>query len=265
MSIITEMNIDDIKESELLKGFDFTNYEEGDHERWQALISGVRKAQGGIACSSYQKGMNLLGENFNDLPNLEELNHKLEQHTQWKVMPVNGLLPCEDFYQLLSKKIFPSATFVRDWHAQAFTGYPDIFHDVVGHLPLFFDNEFSNFLQRSSALIYRILKSAPNDSAIKERMIQNFSRYGWFTWEAGMINENGWPKAYGGAILSSSGETAHVVERGITPFNLLEVFNTPYTDKEYSVKYFIIDSYKDLYDTLELIKTVYDVEGSVYN
>jgi phenylalanine-4-hydroxylase len=264
MSIITDFNIDDIKQSDLLKGFDFNQYTEEDHERWKTLIDGVLQAQGGIACSSYQKGMDMLGENFSDLPNLEELNNKLERYTGWKVMPVNGLLPCEDFYHLLSQRVFPSATFVRDWHSQAFTGYPDIFHDVVGHIPLFFDKEFSNFLQRSSSLIYKILSNAPNGSAIKERMILNFSRYGWFTWEAGMIKEDGWPKAYGGAILSSSGETAHVQKRGITDFNLLEVFNTPYTDKEFSSKYFVIDSYKDLYGTLELIKSVYDVEGSVY-
>ena len=263
MSRITNLNIDEIKESELLKGFDFSTYNEGDRERWKVLIEGVKEAQQGIACSSYSRGMQVLGENFSDLPNLGELNDKLEEQTGWRVMAVNGLLPCEDFYKLLSRKIFPSATFVRDWHAQTFTGYPDLFHDVVGHIPLFFDKEFSNFLQKSSGLIYKILKRAPNGSAIKERMIQNFSRYGWFTWEAGMINENGWPKAYGGAILSSSGETEHVQKEGITDFNLLEVFNTPYTDKEYSSKYFIVDSYKELYQTLDLIRTVYDVNEPI--
>lgn len=257
MSRITEMHIDDIKGSDLLKGFDFNNYSEEDHERWMKLMANVKASQKGIACSSYVIGMEKLGENFSDLPNLEDLNKKLEMITGWTVMPVNGLLPCEDFYRLLSRGVFPSATFVRDWHAQAFTGYPDIFHDVVGHLPLFFDKDFSQFLQRSSGLIYDILSKTPDGSAIKERMIQNFSRYGWFTWEAGMIREDGWPKAYGGAILSSSGEIEHVQQRGITKFDLLEVFNTPYTDKEYSSKYFVIDSYQDLYDTLELIKAVY--------
>lgn len=260
MSTITSINIDEIKESGLLKGFDYKSYSEEDQKRWDVLIEGVQEVQGDIACTSYKKGMEILGQNFTDIPNLNDLNNKLEKLTGWKVMAVNGLLPCEDFYKLLSHKIFPSATFVRDWHSQNFTGYPDLFHDVVGHIPLFFDKEFSNFLQKSSALIYRILKNVPNGSSIKEKMIQNFSRYGWFTWEAGMINEDGWPKAYGGAILSSSGETEHVQKRGISDFDLLEVFNTPYTDKEYSSKYFIVDSYADLYQTLELIKTVYDVD-----
>lgn len=263
MSRITNLNVDQIKDSDLLKGFDFSSYDDGDRERWKVLIEGVLETQKGICCTSYESGMSVLGENFSDLPNLEDLNNKLERLTGWKVMAVNGLLPCEDFYKLLSRKIFPSATFVRDWHAQTFTGYPDLFHDVVGHIPLFFDPEFSNFLQKSSGLIYKILKATPNGSAIKERMIQNFSRYGWFTWEAGMIYENGWPKAYGGAILSSSGETEHVQTSGITDFNLLEVFNTPYTDKEYSSKYFIVDSYQELYNTLELIKTVYHYEGPI--
>ena len=177
-------------------------------------------------------------------------------------MAVNGLLPCEDFYKLLSRKIFPSATFVRDWHSQAFTGYPDIFHDVVGHLPLFFDKKFSDFVSKSSALIYNILVQTPA-GAEKEKMIQNFSRYGWFTWEAGLIMEQGSAKAYGGAILSSSGETANLKERGYDKFDLQEVFNQAYTDKEFSVRYFVIDSYDDLFASLEQIKNQYGVTDSI--
>lgn len=183
----------------------------------------------------------------------------LERHTGWRVMAVNGLLPCEDFYKLLSRKIFPSATFVRDWHSQAFTGYPDIFHDVVGHLPLFFDSKFSDFVSKSSAVIYNILRNTPDGSSEKEKLIQSFSRYGWFTWEAGLIKESGEAKAYGGAILSSSGETENLKQRGYDSFDLLEVFNQPYTDKEFSARYFIIDSYDDLFASLEAIKTQHGV------
>lgn len=121
MSRITNLNVDLIKDSDLLKGFDFTSYDDGDRERWKVLIEGVLETQKGICCTSYESGMSVLGENFSDLPNLEDLNNKLERLTGWKVMAVNGLLPCEDFYKLLSRKIFPSATFVRDWHSQTFT------------------------------------------------------------------------------------------------------------------------------------------------
>lgn len=263
MSRITELNIDDIKDSDLLKGFDFSAYNDGDRERWKMLLQGVLTAQDGISCNSYSKGMGALGENFSDLPDLSELNYKLQAQTGWRVMSVNGLLPCEDFYKLLSKKIFPSATFVRDWHSQAFTGYPDIFHDVVGHLPLFFDPKFSDFVAKSSGLIYTILKKTPA-GAKKEKMIQNFSRYGWFTWEAGLIMESGEAKAYGGAILSSSGETANLKERGYDKFDLQEVFNQSYTDKEFSCRYFVIDSYDDLFASLEVIKAQFNIQDSLY-
>lgn len=263
MSRITDLNIDEIKDSELLQGFEFANYDEGDHERWKILLDGVLVAQDGISCNSYSQGMKSLGENFSDLPDLSELNRKMEQQTGWRVMAVNGILPCEDFYKLLSRKIFPSATFVRDWHSTAFTGYPDLFHDVVGHLPLFFDKSFSDFVQKSSALIYKILKNTP-DGAEKELMIQNFSRYGWFTWEAGLIKENGEAKAYGGAILSSSGETKNLQDSGYEKFDLQEVFNTAYTDKEFSSKYFIVDSYDDLFASLDVIRRKYNINESIH-
>ncbi len=260
MSRITDLNIDDIKDSELLKGFDYSNYDKGDRERWKILLEGVTKAQDGVSCKSYTKGMAALGENFSDIPNLEELNYKLERQTGWKVMAVNGILPCEDFYKLLSKKIFPSATFVRDWHSQSFTGYPDLFHDVVGHLPLFFDAEFSHFVANSSETIYKILKQTPNGTAEKEQLLQNFSRYGWFTWETGILIENGEAKAYGGAILSSSGETENLKSRGYDKFDLQEVFNQDYTDKEFSCRYFSIDSYDDLFASLDTIKSQYNIK-----
>jgi len=259
MSRITDLNIDDIKDSDLLKGFDYSNYDDGDRERWKILLDGVLKAQDGVSCKSYTNGMSVLGENFSDIPNLEQLNYKLERLTGWKVMAVNGILPCEDFYKLLSRKIFPSATFVRDWHSQTFTGYPDLFHDVVGHLPLFFDEAFSHFVANSSATIYKILKQTPNGTAEKEQLIQNFSRYGWFTWETGILIENGEAKAYGGAILSSSGETENLKSRGYDKFDLQEVFNQEYTDKEFSCRYFSIDSYDDLFASLDTIKNKYNI------
>jgi len=95
-------------------------------------------------------------------------------------------------------------------------------------------------------------------------MIQNFSRYGWFTWEAGLIREQGEVKAYGGAILSSSGETQNVKDSGYDKFNLQEVFNQPYTDKEFSCRYFIIDSYDDLFASLEAIRIQYGIEDSIH-
>ena len=108
-----------------------------------------------------------------------------------------------------------------------------------------------------------ILKNTPDGSAEKEILIQNFSRYGWFTWEAGLIREDNKVRAYGGAILSSSGETENLKQRGFDEFDLTEVFNQPYTDKEYSCRYFAINSYDDLFASLEAIKTKYGITKSI--
>jgi len=262
MSRIMELNIDGIKDSDLMKGFDFNNYNAVDQDRWKNLLSSVNEAHDGVACSSYTKGMKALGDNFSDIPNLIDLNHKLEKLTGWRIMAVDGILGCEEFYKLLSRKIFPSATFVRDWHSQAFTGYPDLFHDVVGHLPLMFEPAFGDFVAKSAKVIHAILEKA-NDGAEKEILIQNFTRYGWFTWEAGMIIENGVGKAYGGAILSSAGETKNLKKRGYDKFDLQEVFNQSFTDKEFSCRYFVIDSYNDLFASLEAIKDKYNISGAL--
>ena len=250
------INIEDLTTNELLSGFSEKSYSHEDHDRWKMMLNAVRDAQEGVACSSYKKGMSILSNSFTDIPDLKELNYKMESHTGWKIMPVDGILGCEDFYKLLSRKIFPSATLVRDWHSTSFTGYPDLFHDTVGHLPLFFDPTFADFVAKSSEVIHQILINTPT-GAEKEKAIQNFTRYGWFTWEAGVIKENGKGRAYGGAILSSAGETINLKERGYDEFNLQEVFNQDFTDQNFSCRYFVIDSYEDLFASLDSIKSIY--------
>ena len=75
-----------------------------------------------------------------------------------------------------------------------------------------------------------------------------------------ILIENGEAKAYGGAILSSSGETENLKLRGYDKFDLQEVFNQDYTDKEFSCRYFSIDSYDDLFASLDTIKSQYNIK-----
>ncbi len=249
--------IKDFDPNDLLGHYNFEkDYTNDDKSKWKTLNQNVEPVQNSFACESYLSGKDYIGLGDN-LPDLETLNIDLLQKTGWQIVVVNGLLPVEDFYRLLSKKIFPSATLLRPWHSLSFIGEPDLFHDIMGHLPMFYDKEFSNFLQLSAEKCYTILNQLPNGSAIKEKAIQEFGRFGWFTWEAGLIKENGKTKAYGGAILSSSEETVYAISAEKIRFDIDQVINTAYTDKVVNPKYFVADSYQHLHFSLEQLVTKY--------
>ena len=78
-----------------------------------------------------------------------------------------------------------------------------------------------------------------------------------------MIKENGVLKVYGAGILSSSGETVYSIDSDIperVSYNVKEIFNTPYIKDKFQEKYFIIESYEQLYKSIPDIVAILEQE-----
>ncbi len=86
--------------------------------------------------------------------------------------------------------------------------------------------------------------------------IDLLSRVYWFTVEFGLIRENGEPRIYGAGILSSAGETDFSL--GTEPkhfeYHVEQILNTPYRKDVFQDRYFIVDSYEQLFDSIDEIK-----------
>ena len=125
---------------------------------------------------------------------------------------------------------------------------PDMFHDVFGHVPLLCNQAYVDFFKGISDFA---LKNIHNAKAIKL-----LGRLYWFTIEFGLIEEEGHLKIYGAGIISSKGETEHCSSKKAKqlPFDIQTIFETDYRTDVFQETYFVIDSFEQLYNSLEKIE-----------
>jgi phenylalanine-4-hydroxylase len=125
---------------------------------------------------------------------------------------------------------------------------PDMFHDVFAHVPLLTNQLFVNFLEELSKIG---LSYCGNDYAI-----ELLSRIYWFTVEFGLIRENGELRIYGAGILSSAGETKYSLsnEPPHHEFDVPVIMQTDFRKDVFQDRYFVIESYEQLYSSLPEIK-----------
>ena len=86
--------------------------------------------------------------------------------------------------------------------------------------------------------------------------IDLLSRVYWFTVEFGLIRENGEPRIYGAGVLSSAGETEYSLSKEPKHFeyHVEQMLNTPYRKDIFQDRYFLIDNYEQLYNSIGEIK-----------
>lgn len=223
----------------------YDKYTAEDHDVWKILFSRQTEMVKNIASSEYQRGIKLLDLDSDRIPELSALNQKLEEKSGWVLMPVAGLVSNYDFFYLISNKVFPINIHIRRVDELDFAELPDIFHDIFGHVPMLINPLFTDFMIRFSRISLKYIHD--------ERAIAYFGRLYWFTLETGLIKENGEIKAYGGAIITSSGEIANVYKGTVPlkPFNLNTLLETSFEYLKMQREYFLIDSYAQLFDSLD--------------
>jgi phenylalanine-4-hydroxylase len=178
------------------------------------------------------------------IPNFKDLNNILGKITGWQLTVVPELVPTEKFFTLLSKKTFPATCWLRTMAEIEYIEEPDMFHDVFGHVPLLANEQYAMFMQAFGTLALQWMG--------QPAMIDIFSRLYWFTIEFGLIRENDDTKIYGAGILSSPGETLHSMSDSVVKdyFNIETVLSTAYRNDVMQDRYFIIQSFEQLYHVL---------------
>ncbi len=224
----------------------FQSYTSADHDIWQLLFKRQMKQLPSIASKVYLQGIEKAGFVANQIPNFEkETNPRLQKLTGWSVVGVGGLVPIKEFFELLSNKKFPASTWLRGIEQLDYLEEPDMFHDTFGHVPLLTNQSFCKFLAEFSKISLRYI----ND----EYAIKLLQKLYWFSVEFGLIKENGQLKIYGGGIISSSGESIYSLYSGIperVSYSIEEILETEVKIDAFQKKYFVIDSYEQLYNSL---------------
>jgi monomeric phenylalanine-4-hydroxylase len=227
---------------------DYTMYNEEDHNTWLVMCKRQNKLKEATVCKAYLKGFHDLKLDITRIVRIDETSKLLESITGWTLTPVNGLIPTRDFFYMLINQVYPITISIRKPWEIDFSEQPDIFHDVCGHLPLLTNPDFVKFLNAYSIVA---LKYAGND-----RAIEALGQLYWFTYEMGIIVEDGDFKAYGGAIITSEGESLNLQNNDVPkyPFDLGKIFRTPYNPFKLQKEYFYINSFNQLFNSLDTIE-----------
>lgn len=219
----------------------YINYSAEENKVWSILFERQMKLISGRACDEFITGLNTLDITSHAIPQLPELSQRLNAQTGWRTAPVAALISAREFFELLAKKHFPVATFIRTEEELDYVKEPDIFHEVFGHCPMLTNQIYADFVHDYAC---KVLSFPDTDWPLLQRMF-------WYTVEFGLIRTAKGLRAYGGGILSSISETVYSVESDIplrVYFDPVVAFRMPYRIDRLQPVYFVINDYQVLYD-----------------
>jgi phenylalanine-4-hydroxylase len=218
----------------------WSDYTEDQHDVWGILYRRRMKQLAKDGSRVFLDGAKVIGLRDDRVPDLVDVNARLNRMTGWNAVPVSGFLPAREFFQCLSVRRFPTTIIVRTREQMDYLPEPDIFHDVFGHVPLHANPAFADFLQRYGKIAC---------AARTEEDVVRMTRLFWFTVEFGLVREDGQTKVYGSGLISSHGDAANALgpkcER--RPFSLDAVFNQPFEIDHLQDVLFEVESFDHLF------------------
>ena len=159
------------------------------------------------------------------------MSRRLWNERGWRIETVAGLLPVEDFFQLLRERRFPATDWLRSPQDLAYTPAPDAFHDLFGHVPQLYVPELSGFTEA--------LGEAARGRGREELL--GLERLYWHTLEFGLVRERGGLRAMGAGLASSSAElqralgSPEVWRRPLGPWVRATGFDAEHQQEHYAV------------------------------
>ncbi|MFN1834314.1 phenylalanine 4-monooxygenase [Balneola sp. MJW-20] len=222
-------------------------YTSEDQEVWKILSRRQIENLPGKAHPEYMSCLKEMQDVLNEraIPKFEELNEVLLAKHGWSITVVPGLIPVEDFFQLLKDRKFSASTWLRKMSELDYLEEPDMFHDIFGHIPLLMNEAYADFVQKLGALGVKFIDDP--------KIVKQLQRLYWFTIEFGLIKEQNKSLIYGAGIISSSGETDHVMNDNISikEYNIYDIIEQDFITSEIQTLYFEINDFEQLFSSIE--------------
>jgi phenylalanine-4-hydroxylase len=227
----------------------YSNYTSEDFEVWKTLYNRQMEILRPSVASSYLEALDTVNFRANHIPDFKEIDTVLGRTTGWAMEVVPNICPQKEFFQFLSAKKFTATCWLRTMAQLDYLEEPDMFHDVFGHVPLLSNQAYCEFFRGISNIALEFIDNP--------KAIEILSRIYWFTIEFGMMREQGEVKIYGAGIISSHGETLNCLSRQTAKFNydVWQILHTDYRNDIIQDKYFVMDSFDQLYNSLPEIRS----------
>ena len=226
----------------------YDQYTAEDQQVWNILFNRQMEILPEAATEEFILGLDRVKFSADKIADFRETTPLLQAATGWGLTVVPGIVDDAIFFELLSKRLFPATIWLRKMEELDYLEEPDMFHDVFAHIPLLANQPFVDFLEGLSKIALRHIDDP--------WAIELLSRVYWYTVEFGLIRENGKLRIYGAGILSSAGETKYSLsnEPEHHGYDVGQILDAGYRKDHFQTQYFIIDSYEQLYSSMDEIE-----------
>jgi len=241
----------------------YEKYTTEDHQIWKILFDRQMANLEQKASAEYLECMAELSPEMinSEVADFRKVEKKLKKNN-WEIEVVEGLIPVEDFFQLLANNKFCSSTWLRSRSQLDYLEEPDMFHDTFGHIPLLMNDTYARFMKKFGDLGVKYLSDGAALTALQ--------RLYWFTIEFGLMKGTDQHKIYGAGILSSFGEVNHTYNHPdveILPYDIRSIAHNDFINSEIQMRYYLIEDFKQLFDSLDemdsLLAAGLDVEEKI--
>ena len=216
-------------------------YTPDEHRVWQTIWKALRPAHQKHACAEYLAALERLSFDPGRIPQLRDVNEKVQAISGFRLEPVAGLVQPRVFLENLADGVFLCTQYIRHHSTPLYTPEPDVVHEIVGHGVTL----ASERLAQLNRLFGQAVKRTTSSDALEK-----LSRVYWFTIEFGVLRENESVKAYGTGLLSSAGELEEMHEVELRPFDLDAASSQAYDPTHFQPVLFCAGSFAEMYQTL---------------
>jgi len=229
---------------------DWQHFSAEEHDVWDTLFARQLPYLGDRIVAPFLEGIPKLGLDEPGIPDLNRLNALLEPITGWQLVSVEGIVPDDAFFAMLSERRFPIGNFIRPADSLDYLKEPDCFHDILGHVPMLAHEPVARLMQVLGKLGIEAIAAGHGEI---------ISRLYWHTVEFGLAREGGDVKILGAGLASSFGEAHFALEAEVPRprFTVEKAAATPYRNDVFQPLYFVSDSLERVAAELEAL----DIKG----
>ncbi len=224
-----------------------------DDKNWSALFNTHFQNMQSLnaICTLWINGFSKLGLDNGARPHAKELTAAVQRYTPYTFVQTNDNVILEqiDWYSMIADYKMPLTSFVRTPEELNYCDEPDLWHDVMGHIPFLAEREYSDMYQ----LLAQTYLSAHGNKRVD--LLKQLDFIGGMIIELGLIRESTGIKAFGSTFYSS-GEVFEAFKKEnqiqFTPSALMS--GESYDRHSFQGKYYIFDSLAQLVQTINGIK-----------
>jgi len=216
-------------------------YTPEEHQVWKTIWTALEPAHRKHACAEYLASLRRLSFDPDRIPQLREVNEKVQAISGFRLEPVAGLVQPRVFLENLANGVFLCTQYIRHHSTPLYTPEPDVVHEIVGH--------GVTLASARLAELNRLFGEAVKRTAAPDAL-ERLSRVYWFTIEFGALREGESVKAYGTGLLSSAGEMEEMQDAELRPLDLEAASRQQYDPTHFQPVLYCAESFDGMYQRL---------------